>query len=462
MPAASPTRAFDVRGVVEGFYGTPWSHDARRRAVSFLAARGMNAYVYAPKDDPFHRARWRDPYPPAEHADLVGLLEHCTSEGVRFGFAVSPGLDIDYDDPDDRETLARKLAAFVEAGLDWVVLAFDDVPLRPGAGRGQAGLAASIRQRLPEARLSVVPTDYVGTRPSRYLDELTGDLPPGTDLLWTGTTVVPRTITVAEARERRQATAGFPLLVWDNYPVNDAFMEASLHLGPLRGRDPDLVEECVGILANPMVQPAASLVPLGTAAEFLADPDAYDPDEAWERALHAVGGDAHGALVTLARACVASALTSASDDPLHRLIDELEGGAPDALDAIEAELRAAGSLPGALDGGLPEGLADEVRPWAEQAAREAAAGQAAVSVLRGGGDEPWSGVLTAMGMLVAWSAARRPGDRVVYGPRFACYPAIVQDADGAVAIDPEAAVVEDANAVDRLCRTALRSAGANA
>ena len=48
-------RSFAVRGVVEGFYGTPWTHDARLEVISFLAARGMNAYAYAPKDDARHR-----------------------------------------------------------------------------------------------------------------------------------------------------------------------------------------------------------------------------------------------------------------------------------------------------------------------------------------------------------------------------------------------------------------------
>ena len=41
-------RAFAVRGIVEGFYGRPWSHAARLDAISFLSPRGLNAYVYAP------------------------------------------------------------------------------------------------------------------------------------------------------------------------------------------------------------------------------------------------------------------------------------------------------------------------------------------------------------------------------------------------------------------------------
>ena len=54
-------RAFAVRGIVEGFYGEPWSHSARLDAIGFLAPRGLNAYVYAPKDDAKHRADWRVP-----------------------------------------------------------------------------------------------------------------------------------------------------------------------------------------------------------------------------------------------------------------------------------------------------------------------------------------------------------------------------------------------------------------
>jgi hyaluronoglucosaminidase len=51
--------------VIEGFYGPPWSHDARLEVVEFLAGYAMNAYVYAPKSDPKHRERWRDPYDPS-------------------------------------------------------------------------------------------------------------------------------------------------------------------------------------------------------------------------------------------------------------------------------------------------------------------------------------------------------------------------------------------------------------
>ena len=42
------------RGVVEGFYGTPWSHQARLRQLKFYGENKMNTYIYGPKDDPYH------------------------------------------------------------------------------------------------------------------------------------------------------------------------------------------------------------------------------------------------------------------------------------------------------------------------------------------------------------------------------------------------------------------------
>ena len=89
-------RAFAVRGIVEGFYGTPWSHAARIDAISFLAPRGLNAYVYAPKDDVKHRADWRVPYDADERARFRELAAHAGAHDARFGFAISPGLDVTY------------------------------------------------------------------------------------------------------------------------------------------------------------------------------------------------------------------------------------------------------------------------------------------------------------------------------------------------------------------------------
>ena len=80
-------RPFPVRGVIEGFYGAPWTHAARLDAVAFLAERGMNAYVYAPKDDPRHRTRWREPYDEQEAAP--SSASHSTKPASGTGASVA-------------------------------------------------------------------------------------------------------------------------------------------------------------------------------------------------------------------------------------------------------------------------------------------------------------------------------------------------------------------------------------
>jgi hypothetical protein len=61
---------------------------------------------------------------------------------------------------------------------------------------------------------------------------------------------------------------------------------------------------------------------------------------------------------------------------------------------------------------------------------------------------------TAFLVMYSWTGARRSA-QVVFGPRFALYPAVVQLADGSPGVDVAAAIREDESAIDALCRLAL-------
>ena len=50
-------------GVLEGFYGTPFSEAERVDLIRWLGAHGGRDYAYAPKGDPLLRDRWREPFP---------------------------------------------------------------------------------------------------------------------------------------------------------------------------------------------------------------------------------------------------------------------------------------------------------------------------------------------------------------------------------------------------------------
>jgi hyaluronoglucosaminidase len=469
-------RTFAVRGIVEGFYGTPWTHDARLRAISFLAPRGLNAYVYAPKDDAKHRADWRVPYDSEELARFGELAAHAARHEARFGFAISPGLDVDYESDADRAAIFAKLEPLLDAGVPWFLLLLDDIPMQPGLASRQAALTTWLFERLRRARadasLTLCPTEYVGTRPSPYLAELGAGVPADVDVMWTGPTVCSPTLRADDARGWTEALGGHRTIVWDNTPVNDATMTHELHLGPYLGRDPDLADLVAGVLCNPMTQARASMLQLATAMEFLRDPDRYDAPAAWADACRELGGDRADLLAVLARACADGPLVAPGQLELTRLVDCLEAalGGPGwvgAAAAVAAELRAARSLPAAFADG---DLGAEIGPWAAAAASAASAGLAALRliqqvtpVIRAGGDpeivapDPESAMHHAFIVTYTWMASRAD-EHTVFGPRFAVYSAVVQLPNGAgPALDVSASVREDANVVDRLCRLALNT-----
>ena len=123
--AATP---FAVRGVIEGFYGNPWTREQRLELITFLAAHGMNTFVYTPKDDPLVRRAWRDAYTGADLQRLTELVELCAAHGIEFVYCLSPGLSIRYSDPGDIEALSAKFSSVAALGVRTFGLLLDDIP----------------------------------------------------------------------------------------------------------------------------------------------------------------------------------------------------------------------------------------------------------------------------------------------------------------------------------------------
>jgi len=290
--------SFPMRGIVEGFYGTPWSYQDRLDVFRFEGDHAMNVYYYAPKDDLYHRKLWAEPYPPDQMHQLGELVAAAHANFVDFCFAVSPGLSMTYSSDADFTKLTNKLDSVAKLGVSCFALFLDDVPqdLRNPADQARfKTLAAAhvyvtnklehyLAAQSPQNHLTVTPTTYTNAWGSRdYIAELGAGVDPHVDLVWTGTKVVSPTITVADAREWSRYLCR-PPLVWDNFPVNDG-IRWRLNLGPMRGRDPGLPETVRGLVSNPMSQAHASMIPLQTVASYLWNSTAYQPDRAEQKAL---------------------------------------------------------------------------------------------------------------------------------------------------------------------------------
>lgn len=290
-----------IRGTIEGFYGAPWSAADRLAHVDFLASLKANTYVYSPKDDPFARDRWREPYPAATLTQLAALVKEARTHHVRFTYAISPGPSICYSDPADFAALKRKFSAFADLGVESFYIAFDDItydkwnceadrvalgePGKEAAGRAQAQLTNTILAWLAaregdRAELMIVPTEYYDTLESPYKAAIRA-VDPRVFVQWTGTDVVPPSIAIRDAKAATKAF-GRKTLLWDNYPVNDyAETTGRLLMAPYDRREPGLSDELSGILANPMNQEAPSRVALTGSVAFSWNDRDYDPRKTW-------------------------------------------------------------------------------------------------------------------------------------------------------------------------------------
>ncbi|MEU7045707.1 beta-N-acetylglucosaminidase domain-containing protein [Streptomyces varsoviensis] len=375
--------ATPIRGVIEGFYGTPWSHKARLEQLDFDAAHKMNIYVYSPKDDPYLRAKWRDPYPAAQLAELKELVDRARADHVEFTYALSPGLSVCYSSDAEAKALTDKFETLWKIGVRTFAVPLDDISYtdwncaadekRFGTGGGAAGAAQAhllnrvnrdfIAAHKGAKPLQMVPTEYYDIKPSPYKKALADQLDKNVLVEWTGVGVIAPTMTRAQAKTAR-TLFGHQILTWDNYPVND-YVTDHLLLGPFNGREKGLAGDLAGITANPMIQPAASKIGLYTVADYAWNDQAYDARASWSGALRELaGGDARTqrALRAFADANYGSRLNPRQAPELAAAIEKFwKSGNAWRLDAT---LRALRDAPDVLRARLADrGFIDDAGPW---------------------------------------------------------------------------------------------------
>jgi len=285
------------RGLVEGFYGSPWSHDTRLALIDWLGANKMNTYIYGPKDDPYHSSpHWRKPYPPEEARHIRELAERAQKAGVDFVWAIHPGKDIRWDDA-DRDSLVAKFEMMYGLGVRGFAVFFDDIE---GAGtdpRRQTDLLNYLNRHFVSrkgdvAPLAVCPTEYsrswINPREGGANDIYGRTLDPDINVFYTGDAVCSDM--TAETLAFMRGLIRRPPYFWWNFPVSDYCRNFILQ-GPAYGLDTSITAaDCAGILSNPMEHGIASKPALYALADYAWNPAAFNAMDAWERALAAVAG----------------------------------------------------------------------------------------------------------------------------------------------------------------------------
>ncbi|XP_074517910.1 protein O-GlcNAcase isoform X2 [Halichoeres trimaculatus] len=294
-------------GVVEGFYGRPWSLDQRKVLFQWMQCWGLNTYLYGPKDDLKHRLLWREVYSPEEEGQLRTLILEAKSRGLRFVYALSPGQDIVFSSACDLTLLKRKLRQVSDLGCQAFAILFDDIDHSmcqadteafSSFAQAQVTVTNEIYRFLGEPPIFLFcPTEYCSSlcspsvSKSPYLQTVGEALLPNITVVWTGSKVISRRLSVDCLAEVKCVLQRAPL-IWDNLHAND-YDSRRLFLGPFKGREPRLRSHLRGLLLNPNCEFEANFVPLHTLGSWYRagkwgrkdEECEYCPDKALSAAL---------------------------------------------------------------------------------------------------------------------------------------------------------------------------------
>ncbi|WP_314060399.1 protein O-GlcNAcase [uncultured Vagococcus sp.] len=293
--------SFQMRGVIEGFYGIPWSHSDRLDVLHYLGEERMNTYMYAPKDDQFQRKLWRELYPEEGLLNFSELVSVAEEEEIDFYYMISPGNDIDYTLESEVAVLTTKLQQLINVGIRHFGLLLDDIDyiLKGNAKRKFSSSASAhaflisaidsfLKTQLADYSLVACPTEYDNHHDSLYLEILNRELPKHIPLFWTGPSTLASQISTVDIETMARAYER-PIVIWDNIPVNDYQKDGELlFLSPYENRSGKLNQgayQVVGIVSNPMAQWELSKLTVQNMSQYLWNCSKFEVVSAWDRTL---------------------------------------------------------------------------------------------------------------------------------------------------------------------------------
>jgi len=280
-------------GLIEGFFGPPWPEADRLAFAPFLQNNDFQFYIYAPKADPYLRKKWREPWPSEFRQKMAALSRRFRAHQVQFGVGLSPFELHKIAKQEGKALLQTKLAQLEEAGIDWLGLFFDDMPLHEGLAHAQLE-AIEIVRGATKARVIFCPAFYTpdpilekvfGKRPEHYWEEIRA-APKEIEFAWTGPKVISEDIPLEHLRETGNLLGRKPFL-WDNLFANDGPRNCKfLKLRPPTGRTTAALEASNGWAWNPMNQ--AHLAQLVLFASLQAAVKHQPPEAALQSSFRAL------------------------------------------------------------------------------------------------------------------------------------------------------------------------------
>lgn len=294
------------RGVIEGYYGNPYSIRDRKSLFTFFGENKMNAYVYGPKDDPYHGFgnRWRDPYPPTQAVAMKDLVQFAHKNKVKFVWAVHPGNNISWDDNDgdgvvdDFKAAVAKFERMYQLGVRAFAVFFDDIGGIGADPTNQAKMMNYIDKEFVRKKHDVDPLILCPTQYNRswsggnYLNILGTKMDKSVRIMWTGNSVVD--MINKSDMDWINGQISRKAYIWLNYPVTDYVVDRLL-MGPTYGNDKNIASQLSGFLSNPMEYAEASKLSLFSIADYTWNMTAYNSNQSWIKGMHYLAPNSYDA-----------------------------------------------------------------------------------------------------------------------------------------------------------------------
>ena len=279
-------------GIVEGFFGPPWSDDDRKSYAPFLSKYGANFYIYAPKKDSNLRKNWRSNWTNEYLAGLKELKDIFQSHRIKFGIGLSPFALGEKLSEEDKNILKEKCLILSDLGIDILGIFFDDMKSHECLTEIQISVVKEIESCFKK-EIIFCPTFYTfdpilekvfGKMPSQYMESISLNIPNQIKFAWTGPKVISPAISLEHLAEVTQLIRRKPF-IWENYFANDGPKNFKfLKLKPFLGRDPKITELTEGFAFNLMNQAQLSKVVFLSSLWVLKK--GSDPDLAFKSSLN--------------------------------------------------------------------------------------------------------------------------------------------------------------------------------
>lgn len=318
------------RGVIEGYYGMPYSKPVTEDLLRFMMRFKMNSYMYGAKSDAYHSQYWDKPYPETltdeqksmgcfTAADMKEINQVSAETKVNFIWAIHPGNAFIGKDENVIDRIIGKFSLMHQLGVrqfavfvDDVGVPTDDPTLELNAKRLttlQNAMDAKWNQKGANPADTVKPLHFVPQlyaysweKPEvreRFYKALS-NTPKKTQVYITGAAVW--TVPNNKDLEVVEKDFGRDVAWWWNYPCNDnadawifpADMYSNfIDMPAIDGKStlPKSLNHCASLLSNPMQEGEIAKIPLFSVADFAWNNSEFNSRESWQAAIKAVVGD---------------------------------------------------------------------------------------------------------------------------------------------------------------------------